>query len=204
MSDWRKSMLAKIHVAKKQLGLTDDEYRTIIEAQTGERSAAKLNNRQLDQLLTHFSARGWKERTVRARKGDKSVPSERDMGRKAMLGKIEALLAEIGTRENRHVPWDYAAAILQRMFNVDKLEWAKPVQLRAVIAALHRRAYGARPEDVVDSLMAIKLQGGDFEYFRELCLSQLGARNRAKAEKLLAGRLASSTAVQPEPAQLNA
>lgn len=144
-SDWRKNMLAKIHVAKKQLALSDEDYRDTIETLFGERSAAKLNNRHLEDLLRHFSSKGFEERTVRARKGDKAAPSEKDMNRKAMLSKIEAQLSEIGSQQGKHVPWEYPAAILKRMFKVDKLEWAKPDQLRAVIAALHRKAYGSTP-----------------------------------------------------------
>jgi phage gp16-like protein len=150
-TDFRKSMLAKIHVAKKQLGLTDDDYRDVIEAQTGERSASQLNNRQLDQLLRHFSGCGWQERSMRVRKNDAGAPTEKAMNSKALLSKIEALLAEIGSQEGKHVPWSYAAAILKRMYKVDKLEWAKPDQLRGVIAALHSKLAKLRDSTQVES-----------------------------------------------------
>ncbi|MFZ5428068.1 MAG: phage protein GemA/Gp16 family protein [Thermodesulfobacteriota bacterium] len=188
-SDWRRSMVAKVKIAQKQLGLSDEDYRAMLAERYGVESSTKLTMRQLDGLVRFLASRGFQERTVRARKGDKSVPSEKAMNAKAMLSKVEALLAEIGARENRHVPWDYAASILKRMFKVDKLEWAKPDQLRAVIAALHRKAYGATPEEVVQSLISIRIHGGDFDHYRDVLLSQLGPRKRAKAEKLLAGRL---------------
>lgn len=205
MSDWRNSMLAKIHMAKKQLGLTDEEYRDVIEVKTGERSAAKLNHRQLDQILRHFSRMGFQERIVRARKGDKSAPSNQAMSRKAMLSKIEALLAEIGSQEGRHVPWDYAAAILQRMFKVERLDWAKPDQLRAVIAALHRKAYGTKPEEIAENLLIWRETLDPEEYARTYDWQRhcTGTRTWAKVELIIKTRLALSTSVQPQAAGLN-
>ncbi len=139
MNDWRRSMVAKVKIAQKQLGISDEDYRGMLGQRYGVDSCTKLNMRQLADLLAFLASRGFEVRSVRARKGDRSVPSEREMSRKAMLGKIEALLSEMGSLEGRHVPWDYAAAILKRMYKVDRFEWAKPPQLRGVIAALHNK-----------------------------------------------------------------
>lgn len=153
MSDWRKSMIAKVKMAQKQLGISDDVYRDVLEERYGERSCTKLTLKQLDDFLRHLGSLGWKERTIRARKGDQAAPTEQAMSRKAMLSKIEALLAELGSKQGAHVPWSYAAAILKRMYRVDSLEWAKPEQLRGLIAALHNRVYGSTAEEIAASLL---------------------------------------------------
>lgn len=154
MSDWRKSMIAKIKIAQKQLCVDDDLYRDVLDERYGVRSCTKLTLKQLDDFVRFFCGRGWKERTIRARKGDTAAPTEQAMSRKAMLSKIEALLAELGSKQDKHVPWSYAAAILKRMYKVDKLEWAKPEQLRALISALHNRVYGRTAEEIAATLLA--------------------------------------------------
>lgn len=57
-----KADLAKIHIAKKELGLTDEVYRDILKARFGKSkdSAAKLTPGQAFSLLNHFQKLGWK------------------------------------------------------------------------------------------------------------------------------------------------
>ncbi|MFV2949690.1 phage protein GemA/Gp16 family protein, partial [Pseudomonas japonica] len=55
--------------------------------------------------------------------------------RKALIGKIEAQLTEAAR------PWAYADAMAVRMFQVERVEWCDPEQLRRLVAAL---AYDAR------------------------------------------------------------
>ncbi len=54
--------LAKIHIAKKELCLTDEVYRDILRARfgKGKDSAAKLTPGQAWSLLGHFQKLGWK------------------------------------------------------------------------------------------------------------------------------------------------
>lgn len=44
----RNALLAKVHIAKKALGMDDDAYRDFLNAQTGKRSAGLLNETELD------------------------------------------------------------------------------------------------------------------------------------------------------------
>lgn len=55
----RKALLAKIHIAKKQLGLSDLEYRNVLDNLFAVRSAKSLKIGELSTLLKHFAARGW-------------------------------------------------------------------------------------------------------------------------------------------------
>lgn len=134
-SSSRRAMLAKIHIAIKDLGLDDATYRLMLDNLYGVTSSAKLKPRQLDDLLGHLTSRGF----VARKKGDKSAPSDSARSREPMLAKIAALLTELGRIEGRHVPWDYAVGILKRQSGVYRLEWATPAHLRAVIAALDKR-----------------------------------------------------------------
>ena len=133
-TDTRRSMLAKVHIAVKVLGMDDGTYRAMLDNLYGVESSAKLSVKQLDDLLGHLASRGF----VATKKGD-SKPSKSAQNGKPIIAKIGALLTELGQREGRHVPWRYAVGILKRQSGVMRLEWATPPQLRAVVAALHAR-----------------------------------------------------------------
>ena len=55
----RRALLASVHIARKDLGLTDDEYRGALEAVTGKRSAGDLKIAELVTVCTHFEKLGW-------------------------------------------------------------------------------------------------------------------------------------------------
>ena len=65
----RKGLLAKVHIAKKELGLDDSTYRSILFQGFGEISSAKLANPELEHLVKNFESSGW---VPRRRKNKKS------------------------------------------------------------------------------------------------------------------------------------
>jgi hypothetical protein len=56
----RRAMISKIHVAKKDLALTDDTYRAVIERVTTKTSSADCSDPQLEAVLAEFARLGWK------------------------------------------------------------------------------------------------------------------------------------------------
>lgn len=54
------AQLAKIHIAKKELHLTEDIYRDILALYFKAGSAKELTDRQAAQLLGIFRAKGWR------------------------------------------------------------------------------------------------------------------------------------------------
>jgi len=56
----RRSLLAKVHIAKKQLGLAEDDYRAIVFQHCGSMSAADATEAQLAAIVQHFGQRGFK------------------------------------------------------------------------------------------------------------------------------------------------
>ena len=59
-----RGMLAKIHIAKKELGWNDEVYRDILQTRYKKGSAALLSRFEADNLLAHCKALGWKVRVV--------------------------------------------------------------------------------------------------------------------------------------------
>ncbi|MCC8341592.1 regulatory protein GemA [Pseudomonas stutzeri] len=117
--------LAKIHIAKAQLGLDDDTYRALLARVAGVRSAKDLNRRQVGLVIAEFQRLGWQPAPARkAGRQPKPTPD-----RKALIGKIEAFLAEAER------PWAYADAMALRMFKVERVEWLDSGQLQRLVAA---------------------------------------------------------------------
>ena len=125
----RKSLLAKVHIAKKDLALDDGTYRAILERHTGESSCTACSAQQLVRVVAYLRTLGWQEPAKKPAHRKPAVPDAA-----GYLDKIEALLAEAKR------PWSYAGGIAKRMFGVEKLEWLTPEQVRGVMAALIRDA----------------------------------------------------------------
>ena len=138
----RKAMLGKIHFGLERLyaklgGFTEDTYRYFMRERWGVDSAAKLNIKQLDEVLHWMAELGFQ--------GNHPYYARRDyhrMGTTALIGKINALLTEKGKKEGNFVSLEYAEGILRNMTRGEKtdLRPATPVQLRGVIAALTKDA----------------------------------------------------------------
>lgn len=120
--------MAKIHIAKKDLGMSDDDYRAVLEIKFGQDSASRLTIPQLSQLVDHFVALGWEA-------GSKGKPKRPASGRAPLLSKIEAYLAE------QRRPWAYADAMAKHMFGTERIAWCEPNELSKIVAALE---YDAR------------------------------------------------------------
>lgn len=121
-----KNNLAKIHIAKKELGMDDATYRTMLQNVAGVHSAKELNAAGAAKVLTHLQHCGWKPKTT-AKVGRKPKPPA---GREAVMTKVEALLAEAKR------PWSYAHAMAMRMFQVEKVDWLDDEHLQKLLAAL--------------------------------------------------------------------
>lgn len=121
-----KGKLAKIHIAKAQLGLSDDEYRAILARTAGVRSAKELTDRNVGAVLHEFKRLGWQPK---APKRAGRVPNT--LNKHEMMGKVEALLTELGAS------WAYAEAIAKRQTGIERIDWLRTEkQFRGVIAAL--------------------------------------------------------------------
>lgn len=133
----RQANLAKIHIAKKALGLDDDTYRALLARVAGVTSAKDLNPRQVSAVLAEFQRLGWQPP---AKPTSRPAPNPAP-DRKKLIGKIEAQLATAGR------PWAYADAMCSRMFKVERVEWCDSDQLQRLVAALvyDARRHG-RPE----------------------------------------------------------
>ncbi|MCQ4861142.1 regulatory protein GemA [Desulfovibrio desulfuricans] len=149
--EMRKALLAKVHIAKTQLGMTDDEYATLLESYYNVSSAGVLDLAGLKGLVLVMREYGFKPTKGSAKRKatrKKNIPATLQSGaddpldRRPLMEKIEALLTEKGRVEGTHVPWGYAVAVLKKQSGgvTRCFEHATAEQLRGVIAALTRDA----------------------------------------------------------------
>ncbi|MEM7399290.1 MAG: regulatory protein GemA [Pseudomonadota bacterium] len=130
MSSRRNAELAKIHIAKKQLGLSDADYRALLMSIANVDSAADLDAAGRAHLLDHFQDLGFKPSFIGQPHNLHSGPNQRQ------LQKIGALLTEYT------LPWSYANGIAKQMFHVERVAMCSSAQLGAVITALVKRGKG--------------------------------------------------------------
>jgi len=121
----RRSLIAKIKIAQKQLNIEDWEYRQMLERLTGLSSCAQMQNFQLVCVLNELKRKGFKPTVSK-----KHVSPNHSKSKDAMIGKVAALLAD------NKLPWDYAHSMAKRMFKVDRVEWLDYDHLHKLIAAL--------------------------------------------------------------------
>ena len=124
----RKARLAAIHMGKKALNLDDDTYRDLLEAATGVRSAADLNDDGLLKIIKRMDELGFSQKPKRDFGKKPSVK----LSKQALVGKIEALLADAG----RH--WNYAEGCARKMFGKEKIEFCTDDELWRIVAALEK------------------------------------------------------------------
>lgn len=116
----------KIQIARRQLGLDDESYYAILARVAGVKSSTELTPRQVGRVLAELERLGFKPKASAKGRAKPNPAAER----KALVGKIEAQLAEAGR------PWDYADSLAARMYTVDRLEWCDTDQLRGIVTAL--------------------------------------------------------------------
>ena len=138
--DLRRRELAQIHIAVQQLGITDDDHRSLLKSVCGVASAGDLDDAGRQRYLAHLKKLGFKP--VR-RTGDRTQADD------AQSRKIRALwltLHDLGAVRN---PSESAlAAYVQRTTRVAALQWLNARQTETVIESLKKWAMRYLPDAV--------------------------------------------------------
>lgn len=134
----RRAMLAKVHLAAKDLRLDDDARRDVLERVTGHRSSADCTDAQLDAVLREFKRLGWapvaRKPTRPAASGPRPATSPIALKARAMWKS----LWNLGAVRNGSEP--ALEAFAKRQLHVDRLQWADQSQGFRLIEALKAMA----------------------------------------------------------------
>lgn len=133
------SALAKIHIARKQLGLEEEDYRALLERTTGKNTARAMTEPERARVLAEFE-----------RLGFRAKPAARSQ-RPAHVKNIYALWGELQTR--RAVVRGPAGARALRAFVVRQTglaapEFLTPAQAASVTEALKGWIERVKKEEV--------------------------------------------------------
>lgn len=116
----RRNMLAKVHIAKKDLALDEATYRDIVSRISRGRtdSAGQLTFAQLNDLLAEFKAKGWKPKAAATGRGAAKDPQSR------MIRGLWIELADAGVVRDRRE--SALRAYVQRMTGMADLRFCDP------------------------------------------------------------------------------
>lgn len=140
MTDRRRAMIGKLHIARQQIGMAEEDYRAMLSrCADGKTSSTQLTLPQLDKALAKMKRLGFMPKPA-PKAGKRPKPTDE---RERYMAKVEALLADAKR------PWDYADATAKRMFKIDKAAWLDIAQLRSLMVALEievrRHGRGTEP-----------------------------------------------------------
>ncbi|TAM05608.1 MAG: regulatory protein GemA [Paraburkholderia sp.] len=127
---FRPRLIRLIHVAKRDLNMHDDSYRSVLRQIGGKASAADLTVPELEKVLEHLKRCGFK---VRSSKGTRR---QADDAQSRMIRGLWLELAACGAVQNRAE--EALAAFVKRMTGVDALDWLSSAQASRVIEHLKR------------------------------------------------------------------
>ncbi|WP_312836804.1 regulatory protein GemA [Pantoea sp.] len=121
----KRNLIRIVHTGKSRLGWDDETYRDVLARLTGHRSASECSETELEKVVTYMRTVGFTPSASWGRRPRVAA------GRKGMLSKIEALLAEAGR------PWGYLDGVIERMLGEKKpVEWLSDDQVRRVMQML--------------------------------------------------------------------
>lgn len=131
----RRAMTAKIHIARKDLALDEDDYRQILLEETGRTSAAQCTEAELQRVIRRFEGLGWKA-LPKASSTAASRPAQHPVARKARAMWISLYHLGVVESPNEKALESFA----KRQLKCERLVWADQRQGYKLIEALKAMA----------------------------------------------------------------
>ncbi len=134
--------LAKIHIAKKELKLTDELYRNLLFILFKKRSARDLISKETDELILHFKSLGWATTWPGLKNAPRLEKKYDDLGvRKSMASPVQLRLIEALWMTGPGVRVKTLQALrhfLTHFFHVSDLRFVKARQVTSILGAIRR------------------------------------------------------------------
>ena len=136
-ADARLHLIRLVHVARRELQLDEDTYRTMLVAKGGADSTANMDVAALQAVLDHMKRSGFKVRSSSSSKPGRKPDRRQDSS--ASGRKVRALwlfLHRLGAVQD---PSERAlAAYVKRIAKVDDMHWASSARMHDVIETLKK------------------------------------------------------------------
>ena len=129
----RKGLLAKVHIAYKEIGYDEYIYKEILSVRYGKGSARDMSVAELEDLVAYFKHLGWKQKSSKL----KAQSSKRNERRKYQTEQLRerawALAEEIENGAKR------LAGLAKKICGAERIEWCHEVpKLKRVLAVLEK------------------------------------------------------------------
>ncbi|EFO32473.1 putative phage regluatory protein [Roseibium sp. TrichSKD4] len=125
----RHSQIARIHIAKKALGLDDDSYSAILARVTGKASSGDMTERERLAVIEEMKRLGWKEPVNQGR--------FRQSSNKPYVRKMFAIAKSLETSGYWRQPYKQALrSLVKKLTDRDDPEWLSYQEAAPVIEAL--------------------------------------------------------------------
>lgn len=152
----RRTMIAKLHLAKKQLNMEDDDYRDALARVTGQRSAADLSAKQLEAALAEMTRLGFTAQPKSARPAGKAAFTPAASKARAMLISLSLMGVIRDSSESA------LNAFARRQTGIDRLDWVNESHVYKVIEALkdiaNRNGWNQSVKGLADPVWTLKLR----------------------------------------------
>lgn len=133
----KRGLITKIHVAKAQLSMDEESYRSLLQRVTGTNSCTGMSVQQLESVMDEMKAKGFKTR---------KTPSGRRLSPKSKGTEVDKVRAIWITMYQHGFVRDGSESALDayvsRMVNVSHVGWLRGGPLERVLESLknwHRR-----------------------------------------------------------------
>jgi len=124
----RRGLIAKIHVAKSQMGLSDEYYEAMLST-FKVKSTADMTIGQLENFVRLLKSHGW-----RAVKSRKEKPEDAQLT--ALMDRVREEAANLENGEIR------LPGLTKKICGVDRLEWCRSVDKLERLLAVLRKLQG--------------------------------------------------------------
>jgi len=147
----RRALLAKVHIAIKDLGIYDCDYRDILQREYGVKSAKRLSNKELVNLIGYFEQKGWQpkrltigDRRLGIENQQSTISNQQSMYQVIALRKrAQDLIRELGPRTGSGLV-HHPEGLARKVLRVDRIEWCRDAaRLTRLLAILERIRGGA-------------------------------------------------------------
>jgi phage gp16-like protein len=136
----RRAMLAKVHIAPKQLGMDEDSYRAVLRRVTGQISSADCNLVQLEALVAEFARMGFSAKAA-ARPVGNAATRRQPRADHPVARKARAMWISLGLLCAIRNPAEAALeAFARRQLQCETFQWANQGEADRMIEALKQIA----------------------------------------------------------------
>ncbi|MBL1212445.1 MAG: regulatory protein GemA [Ignavibacteriae bacterium] len=139
--------IVKIHIAKKELGLSSDEYKSMLESFNAS-SSKELSYKEAEQLLKKLMQLGWiPKKTAKSNIGSKRFSTIKRNSLMHATAKQLRMIEGMWMEVSREKTTESLNKFIKRIVGVDHIEWLRRHDVPKIVKALQSIYISKRKND---------------------------------------------------------